>query len=408
MPSTERKYDLYSHTFKVNAYKTFKALRTQNPILRQLSLDGTTMIWFVSRYDDVEAVLRDPRFVRDERSAKPPEQAWQRSPLEDLISNHMLNKDGDDHHRLRALVSQAFTPKRVRELRPRVQAVADELLDGLQAQGQMDLIGDFAFHLPTIVILEMLGVPVQDRERFKAWSNAAVSPVLNESDLTEFYNHMQAFMAYLRELFAARRAEPQDDLISGLIQAEQEGDSLSENELFSTVFLLIVAGHETTVNLIGNSVLALLLNPDQLAELKNDRALMPNAVEEFLRFDGSVERALNRWAAEDVELHGQSIRRGDPVILILGAANHDPEKFAQPDELDVNRQPNPHLGFGKGIHYCLGAPLARLETEIALNTLLRRLPELRLDGLESALRWRNTPGFKGLEALPVAWGSKQF
>ena len=403
MISTERKYDLYSHTFKVNAYKTFKTLRTQNPILRQLSLDGSTMIWFVSRYDDVEAVLRDPRFVRDERSAKPLEQAWQRSPLEDLISNHMLNKDGDDHHRLRALVSQAFTPKRVRELRPRIQAIADELLDGLQGQGKMDLISDFAFHLPTIVILEMLGVPTRDREKFKAWSNAAVSPVLNESDLTGFYAHMQAFMAYLRELFAARRAEPQDDLVSALIQAEQSGDSLSENELFSTVFLLIVAGHETTVNLIGNSVLALIFNPDALTELKNDPTLMPNAVEEFLRFDGSVERALNRWAAEDVELRGQTIHRGDPVILILGAANHDPEKFTQPDELDLNRQPNPHLGFGKGVHYCLGAPLARLETEIALNTLLQRLPELRLDGLESNLRWRNTPGFKGLEALPVAW-----
>ena len=408
MISTERKYDLYSHTFKVNAYKTFKTLRTQNPILRQLSLDGSTMIWFVSRYDDVEAVLRDPRFVRDERSAKRPEQAWQRSPLEDLISNHMLNKDGDDHHRLRALVSQAFTPKRVRELRPRVQAVADELLDGLQAQGQMDLIGDFAFHLPTIVILEMLGVPTKDRERFKAWSNAAVSPVLDESDLTAFYGHMQAFMAYLRELFAARRAEPRDDLISALIQAEQSGDVLSENELFSTVFLLIVAGHETTVNLIGNSVLALLFNPDARAELKADPSLMPNAVEEFLRFDGSVERALNRWAAEDVELRGQTIHRGDPVILILGAANHDPEKFTQPDELDLNRHPNPHLGFGKGIHYCLGAPLARLETEIALNTLLRRLPELRLDVPEDSLRWRNTPGFKGLEALPVAWGKSSY
>ncbi|CAN5807333.1 cytochrome P450 [soil metagenome] len=404
---TERTYDLYSHTFKANAYKTFKALRTQNPILRQLSLDGTTMIWFVSRYDNVEAVLRDPRFVRDERSAKLPDQAWQRSPLEDLISNHMLNKDGDDHHRLRALVSQAFTPKRVRELRPRIQAIADELLDGLQTQGEMDLISDFAFHLPTIVILEMLGVPTHDREKFKAWLNAAVSPVLNESDMTTFYAHMQAFMAYLRELFAARRAESKDDLISALIQAEEEGDSLSENELFSTVFLLIVAGHETTVNLISNSVLALLLNPDALAELKNDPTLMPNAVEEFLRFDGSVERALNRWAAEDVELRGQTIHRGDPAILILGAANHDPEKFARPDDLRVTRQPNPHLGFGKGVHYCLGAPLARLETEIALNTLLQRLPSLSLNTSESTLRWRNTPGFKGLEALSVAWGEKR-
>lgn len=372
MPS-ERKYDLYSHTFKANAYKTSQALRTQNPILRQLSLDGTTMIWFVSRYEDVEAVLRDPRFVRDERSARAVEGSYRRSPLEDLINNHMLNKDGDDHHRLRGLVSQAYPPRRVRALRPRVQSVADELLDGLQAHGKMDLIDDFAFHLPTIVILEMLGVPVEDRERFKAWSNAAVSPVLSENEMNAFYNHMQAFIVYLRELF-------------------------------STAFLLIVAGHETTVNLIGNSVLALLSNPQQLNELKTHPDLMPSAVEEFLRLDGAVERALNRWAAEDIELRGHLIHRGNPVILILGAANHDPERFDYPDELDIKRHPNPHLGFGKGIHYCLGAPLARLETEIALNTLLRILPELRLDVPESELRWRNTPGFKGLEALPVAWG----
>ena len=403
MPS-ERKYDLYSHTFKANTYKTFKALRTQNPILRQPSLDGTAMIWFVSHYEDVGAVLRDPRFVRDERSARAVEDSYRRSPLEDLIDNHMLNKDGDDHHRLRGLVSQAFTPRRVRALRPRVQSVANELLDGLQAHGKMDLIDDFAFHLPTIIILELLGVPVEDRERFKAWSNAAVSPVLSESEMNAFYNHMQAFMAYLRELFAARREQPRDDLISALLQAEQAGDVLSENELFSTVFLLIVAGHETTVNLIGNSVLALLSNPQQLNELKTNPDLMPNAVEEFLRFDGAVERALSRWAAEDIELRGHLIHRGDPVILILGAANYDPEKFDHPDELDIKRHPNPHLSFGKGIHNCLGAPLARLETEIALNTLLRRLPELRLNVPESELRWRNTPGFKGLEALPVAWG----
>ena len=398
-----RKYDLYGHAFKRDAYRTFAEMRREDPIYRQVGLDGTTPIWFVTRYEDVDAMLRDPRFVRDEALARDPEDRFVPTPLDRLIGNHMLNRDGDDHRRLRSLVSQAFTPKRVADLRPRVQAIADGLLDAVRDQGAMDLIGDFAFPLPTIVILEMLGVPAEDRERFRIWSNALVEPPMDGEARAAAVRHLTAFTDYLRELFEVRRAAPRDDLVTALLHAAEDGDALSEEELFSTVVLLIVAGHETTVNLIGNAMLALARHPQQLRALRDDPTAMPRAVEEFLRYDGSVERALNRWAARDIAWNGHTIARGEPVILILGSANRDPSRFVDADRFDPARQPNPHLAFGKGMHYCLGAPLARLETEIAMNTLLARLPSLELAVDEEDLRWRFLPGFRALEALPVRW-----
>jgi cytochrome P450 len=277
----------------------------------------------------------------------------------------------------------------------------------VQAKGEMDLIADFSFPLPTIVILEMLGVPAEDRDKFKVWSNALLEPQMDAAGLEQAIQHLTDFTNYLRDLFAKRRAEPKDDLITGLLQAEEAGDKLSESELFSTMVLLIVAGHETTVNLIANATLALFRNPEQFDKLKADPSLMPTAVEEFLRYDGSVERALSRWAAEDIVWKGHHIKRGDAVMLVLGSANHDETKFADAEKLELTRDPNPHLGFGKGAHYCLGAPLARLETEIAMNTLLSRLPNLRLAVDESELRWRFLPGFRGLEMLPVRWDERQ-
>jgi len=403
MDNVERKYDLYSQDFKRDAYKTFEKLRQDDPILHQSSLAGNEKIWFVSRYEDVEAILKDERFSRDWRSPLPEGQSPQLSPLEELIDNHMLNRDGGDHRRLRNLVSIGFTPKRVRELRPRIEAIAAELIDSVKANKKMDLTNDFAFHLPTIVILEMLGVPTEDRGKFKIWSNALIAPNTSEAGMAESVQHLTDFTDYLRNLFEERRKHPEDDLVTALLQAEAEGDKLSEAELFSTFVLLIVAGHETTVNLIGNAMLALWRNPEQLEHLKNDPSLMPNAVEEFLRFDGSVERALNRWVVEDLEYKGHSLKRGDPVILILASANHDEATFIEAEKLDITRSPNPHLGLGKGVHYCLGAPLARLETEIALNSLLERLPNLRPDISFDDLRWRFLPGFRGLTAFPVRW-----
>ena len=405
MRDVARKYDLYSNDFKCDPFPTFAAMRRHDPVLRQRSLDGTVDVWFLSRYEDVEAALRDDRrFVRDPRLAGV---EFPESPIDALINEHMLNRDGEDHRRLRSLVQQAFTPRRVAALRPRVQAQADALVDRVVERRAMDLVADFAFPLPTSVILTMLGVPDRDRDLFRAWSNALIAPVLDDAAARDAVAQLTDFTDYLRALFAERRAQPRDDLLSGLLQAEEAGDRLSEGELFSTMVLLIVAGHETTVNLIANSVLALSRDPARRDALvaalaAGDAQAMPRAVEELLRYDGSVERALNRWAAEDVEVHGHLIRRGDPVILILASANRDGERFEAPDALDLGRDARAHLGFGKGVHYCLGAPLARLEADVALSTLLARLPGLRVDG-EDSLRYRLLPGFKALEALPVVW-----
>jgi cytochrome P450 len=398
------RYDLYSQSMKNDPYPVFERMRQDDPVFTQPGIDGTTMIWFLTRYDDVELVLRDDvRFVRDQRIALAPEQAEPPNELQALLSNHMLNKDGVEHRRLRNLVSKAFTPGRVRALRPRIQSITDQLIDDVQERGQMDLIADYAFQVPTIVISELLGVPLEDRTHFKAWSNAFVAPAFDEAAQARATQLLQEFVSYLRELFAMRRQAPQDDLISALVRAHEAGDQLSEAELFGTVVLLIVAGHETTVNLIGNAVLALLRQPEAWRLLAHDSGQMEAAVEEFLRYDSPVERALARWAAQDTVLGGHQIKRGDLVIGVVGSANRDPKHFAQPGQLDVQRGPQRHLAFGHGAHYCLGAPLARLEGEIALNTLLRRLPNLGLAVPESELVWRTVPMFRGLMALPVVW-----
>jgi cytochrome P450 len=401
---TERKYDLYSQATKDNPYPVFAAMRQNDPVFCQPGINRNVMIWFLTRYEDVEAMLRDDtRFVRDESILSPRGPDHQPDPLDELLNNHMLNKDGADHRRLRALAGRAFTPARIRALRPDVQELAEDLVAAVRSRGQMDLIADYAFQLPTIVISELLGVPVDDRERFKDWSNAFVAPALDEAARARAVQRLHEFVAYLRALFAARRQQPRDDLISALLQAEESGDQLSEGELYSTVVILIVAGHETTVNLIGNAMLALLRQPELADRLRRNPAQMEAAVEEFLRFDGPVERALVRWATEDIEMGGHAIKRGDLVIGILDAANRDPQHAANPDVLDLDRGPQRHLAFGHGAHYCLGAPLARLEGEIALNTLLQHLPELRLAAPESGLRWRTIPMFRGLAALPVEW-----
>ncbi len=403
-----RKYDLYSDRFRARTYETFAQMRESDPVLCQPGIDGETPIWFVTRHDDVVSVLLDDeRFVRDPAlaldSAELAASATRMPESFAFIENHMLNKDGDDHRRLRRLVTKAFTPRMVEQLRPRIQEIADELLDAVEERGCMDLVDEFAFPLPMMVISELLGIPHEDRDRFRAWSTPIVTPVLTAEELASFGEQMSAFVAYLRDLFERRRAEPRHDLVSALLQAEDAGDVLTEQELFSMVVLLIVAGHETTVNLIGNAVAALLQQPEQRAQLQRDPGLVPQAVEELLRYDGPVERGLNRWAATDVELGGQTIRRGETVIAMLGSANRDPDRFPDPDTLDLTRQDLKHVAFGRGSHYCLGAPLARLEAEIALATLLRRLPSLRLDVAPDELRWRPVPLFRSLVALPVAW-----
>jgi cytochrome P450 len=292
----------------------------------------------------------------------------------------------------------------IERLRPRIQEIADDLLDPVVRDGEMELVSTFAFPLPITVIAELLGVPAADRDQFREWSDAFVRPALVPEEQARFMESMAQFVAYLHSLFEQRRGTPGDDLISALVAVEDGGDTLSEQELTSMASLLIVAGHETTVSLIGNAVVALLTHPEQRALIEGDPTLVPAAVEELIRYDGPVERTLNRWAVEDVELGGQTIRRGESVIVILGAADHDPERFEAPDTLDLTAQRDArHLGFGRGSHFCLGAPLARLEAEIAIETLLRRLPGLRLAAPLEELRWRPVPLFRSLEALPVAW-----
>ena len=267
----------------------------------------------------------------------------------------------------------------------------------------MELVDDFAFPLPITVIAELLGIPVEDRERFRVWSSNVVMPALTPEDREIARRRGDEFIAYLDDLFARRRAEPTDDLVSALVQAEDGGDTLSENELSSMVVLLIVAGHETTVSFITNAVHALLSHPEELAKLRANPSLMPSAVEELLRYDSPVERTITRWIAEDTKLGGETLRRGELAVAVVGSANRDPGQFPGADTLDLARADNKHVGFGRGPHYCLGAPLARLETEIALATLLERLPNLRLAIAEDDLYWRPIPLFRSLASLPVEW-----
>ena len=407
--ATTRTYDLYSPEFRATTHETYARMRKETPVHRQPGLDGETPIWFVTRYDDVVALLTDnERFVVDPNLALTPEQlaAFEAAgpAADERLSENLLAKDGDDHRRLRRLVTKAFTPRMVEQLRPRIHQIADDLLDHVAERGSMELVDDFAFPLPITVIAGLLGIPVEDRQRFREWSSNVVTPALTPELQEVAARRGDEFVAYLDDLFARRRSEPTDDLVSALVQAEDAGDTLSQNELYGMVVLLIVAGHETTVSLIANAVLALLSNPDVLAELRADPSLMPTAVEELLRYDSPVERTITRWAAVDAELGGEEIARGDLIIAVLGSANRDEAQFPEAGTLDLRRAAaGKHVGFGRGPHYCLGAPLARLETEIALETLLRRLPNLRLAIAEEDLYWRPIPLFRSLASLPVAW-----
>lgn len=405
------KHDLFGSAFKANPYPTYAALRADCPIYRRVAADGQTAIWFLTGYDEVTALLRDhKRFCKDVNNTLAPEQRDRQAPtppLLRLLSNHMLNLDPPDHTRLRALVNKAFTGQVVTQLEARIQTIADQLLDRVHAKGSMDLIEDFAFPLPMIVIAELLGIPPRDRLRFRNWSTAFVTPSANlqrsAKKLAKAGQVMTDFTRYMRQVFAERRQEPRNDLISRLLQAEENGDSLNEEELFSMMILLIVAGHETTVNLIGNGMLALLQHPVQRTLLQAQPALLPAAIEEMIRYDGPVERATMRFATEDVTLGDQTIRRGDAVSLVLAGADRDPAHFPHPDTFDMTRENNRHLGFGLGIHYCLGSALARVEGQIAIRTLLQRYPTLHLTTPVEQLKWRTIPILRGLHHLPVQW-----
>jgi cytochrome P450 PksS len=398
--------NIASPEFKADPYPFYARLRAEAPVHR-MTLPTGESAWLVTRYDDVVAVLKDERFVKDTNNALTLEQAarqpWFRKLFKPLKRN-MLDLDPPDHTRLRALVHKAFTPRLVERMRGRVQGLADELLDKVQGRGRMDLIRDYALPMPTTIIAEMLGVPVADRHAFHRWSNAIVSAGHSTWALWKAVPSVMLFLRYIRKFIERRRAHPEGDLVSALARAEEAGDTLSVDELTAMVFLLLVAGHETTVNLIGNGTLALLEHPDQMEKLRNDPELVKPALEELLRYASPVETATERYASADVTMAGVTIPRGEMVFAVIASANRDERQFADPDTLDVAREPNKHLSFGLGTHFCLGAPLARLEGQIAINTLLRRLPDLRLAVAPKALRWRRGLVLRGLEALPVEFG----
>ena len=406
MPQPPR-VDPFDPTFAADPYPTYARLRSAAPVHRVTLPDGRS-VWLVTRYDDVASVLKDERFAKDWRNAPPPppEQLAQMSPIPEEMTKlqvgNFLFMDPPDHQRLRGLVSKAFTPRLIEQMRERVQVVADALLDAVEDQGEMDLIDDYAYPLPITVIAEFLGVPAEDRYKFREWAVTAVSG--NRTlEYTEkvLIPHMRAFTDYLQAMFAEKRKNPKDDLISALVRAEEAGDKLSEDELLGTLFLLLVAGYETTVNLIGNGTLALLQHPDQLQKLRDDPSLIKTAIEELLRYDGPFEISTERFAKEDVVIGETVIPKGEVVMAVIAAADHDPARFPEPDTLDVTRADNKNLAFGKGIHYCLGAPLARMEGQIAIGTLLRRMPNLRLKGSTKSLTWRPGLIFRGLERLPL-------
>lgn len=379
-------------------YPMYRSLREHEPVRwLQLEVRGA---WLVTRYQDVKLVLQDLRFRKDLRYAP--------SIDDSEVNRSMLFSDPPDHTRLRGLVSMAFTPKMIRELEPKIAEITDELLEAASDGGTIDLVEVLAFPLPVIVIAQMLGVPESDRASFRQWTNEILdgsdSFISTDEKVRRAEEAHLALIDYLRHLIDLRRREPRDDLITRLLAAHDEQGRLSEEELLFNCRTLLIAGHETTVGLIGNGVYSLLRHPDQLARLQRDPQLIGTAIEEMLRYESPVQRGTFRFAGEAVELGGQQIAAGDEVRALIGSANRDPEQFPYPDVFDVRREPNRHLAFGRGIHFCLGAALARTETRIALLRVLERLPSLSLAG---SPQWHENTMFRRLKKLPVQVGRTQ-
>ena len=389
-------YNPLSAKMAQDPYPEYAALRERSPVHRSRLLNA----WVFSRYADVDTVLRNHRqFSSDPARRNLSRRQQAIVPHRDDYT--MLLLDPPDHTRLRALVNKAFTRRAVNALEPHIRSLVNSLLDDVDPAG-FDLMEAVANPLPVVVIAEMLGVRPEDRDRFRVWSNQRarlLEPTISPRERAVAAEAGEALSAYFRPIIEARRAEPQGDIVSALVQAEEEGDVLTAREVLNMLRLLLVAGNETTTNLIGNGMLALLRHPDQIERLREDPSLIPSAVEELLRFDSPVQTDF-RGAREDCEVNGAPVRPRDNIVLLIGAANRDPAVFAEPDRLDVGRSEGSHISFGRGIHHCIGAPLARLEGRIVLETLLERFASMRL--LTERPAYRGGVVLRGLESLPVA------
>ncbi|MFJ9937617.1 cytochrome P450 [Streptomyces virginiae] len=406
-PSGGAAPELFTWEFATDPYPAYAWLRENSPVHRT-KLPSGVEAWLVTRYADARQALADQRLSKNPAHHAEPAHAKGKTGIpgerKAELMTHLLNIDPPDHTRLRRLVSKAFTPRRVAEFAPRVQALTDHLIDGFAGRGEADLIHEFAFPLPIYAICEMLGVPREDQDDFRDWAGMMIRH--GGGPRGGVARSVKQMRAYLGELIHRKRDDLGDDLISDLIRASDHGDHLTEGEATAMAFILLFAGFETTVNLIGNGVHSLFMNPDQRERLQTSLAagesgLLATGVEELLRYDGPVELATWRFATEPLTLGGERVETGDPVLVVLAAADRDPERFADPDTLDLSRADNQHLGYGHGIHYCLGAPLARLEGQTALATLLTRLPDLELSVPPQDLRWRGGLIMRGLRTLPV-------
>ena len=400
-----REYLSNDEDFRRYAYEVYANMREEQPIYPIMHKNGSRS-WLITRHEDVLAVLKDPRFTKNYLRVADVEYISQLTEVDRFMTNNLLALDPPDHTRLRALVQKAFSPRLIRAMRPRIQAITDSLLDAVQDQGQMELIADFAFPLPIQVIAELLGIPTEDKEKFRHWSGIVIRPHRTKESRLADVPELQAFLAYLADISEQRREDPREDLLSALVQAEEAADRLSEIELYSMLMLLIVAGHETTVNLIGNGVVTLIQYPEQLALLRASPSLIAAAIEELLRYDSPVESSTDRFALEDVTIGGQHIAHGDHVLVIIASANRDRASFGEKaDDLDIMRAENPHVAFGHGIHYCLGAALARMEGAIAIGSLLERAPNVRLALPMEELRIRPSVSdlLRGYREIPICW-----
>lgn len=400
-------FNPFTPGFLADPYPTYRALLRENPV----SWEPMMEMWIFTRYQDVEAVLTHPKGSADRRSANNrfAEMARQQEQVQDFgpfsRAPTMLTSDPPVHTRLRKLVSSAFTPRAVENLRPRIQEIVDGLLDEAERRGGMDLPADLGYPLPVIVIAEMLGVPPEDRAVFKKWSDEVVAtlggPFIAPDVMSRAREAINSLADYLVPIIRDRREHPREDLISALVAAEEQGQVLSEDEIFSTSILLLIAGNETTTHLIGNSIYALLKNPGQLQLLQEKPELIGSAVEELLRYIGPVQLT-GRVMKEDTVFGGQKVDEGQVATVLLGAANHDPDKWGPTaDQLDISRDPKDHMAFGDGIHFCLGAPLARAEAQIAIGSLVKRFPKLKLDIDEP--EWGGTFIIRGVKHLPLSW-----